>query len=219
VSVGALGSLALLESGVAFLAVRIGANGQARRKEVPLPAYELMFIVKPELDEEQVTTATDRVHQLIVANGGSVSRTSAWGKRRLAYNVGPFREGYYVVSNFSIEPTKISELERVLKISDTVFRHLLVRRDKPLPEGGEVEVPEPTAEDLAYFEAREEEAAPAETEPAPELDGEPAPAANLAEVSTPEASVPEAGVESETGAEEPVPTAATSEEEASHESK
>jgi small subunit ribosomal protein S6 len=154
-----------------------------------------MFIVKPELDEEQVSTATDRVHQLIVANGGSVSRSSAWGKRRLAYNVGSFREGYYVVSNFSIEPAKITELERVLKISDTVFRHLLVRRDKPLPEGGEVHVPEPTAEDLAYFEAREEEAAQAETEDAPpaEVDG----------TLVAEAGGAEAGVESETGAEPP----------------
>src|SRR3982074_1013443 len=115
-----------------------------------------MFIVTPDLDDEQVNTATDRVHQLIVANGGSVTRTSNWGKRRLAYQVGRHREGYYVVSNFTIETDKIVELERVLKISDTVFRHLLVRRDRPMATDGEVYVPEATAGDLAYFEPREE---------------------------------------------------------------
>ena len=114
-----------------------------------MASYELMFIVKPELDEEQVGTATDRVHQLVVANGGEVTKTAAWGKRRLAYQVSGLREGYYVVSNFNIEADKIVELERVLKISDTVFRHLLVRRDAPSVGQAEVYVPEATAEELA----------------------------------------------------------------------
>lgn len=107
-----------------------------------MPSYELMFIVKPELDDEQVSAATDRVHQLVVANGGSVTKTASWGKRRLAYQVGPHREGHYVVSNFEIEPDKIREVERVLKLSDTVFRHLLTRREKPISGLGEVVVPE-----------------------------------------------------------------------------
>ena len=111
--------------------------------------YELMFIVKPDLDEEQVSTATDKVHQLIVANGGNVTKTASWGKRRLAYQVGPYREGYYVVSNFDVETTKVVELERVLKISDTVFRHLLVKRDRASVGQQEVYVPDFTDEDIA----------------------------------------------------------------------
>lgn len=111
--------------------------------------YELMFIVKPDLDEEQVSTATDKVHQLIVANGGNVTKTASWGKRRLAYQVGAYREGYYVVSNFDVETTKVVELERVLKISDTVFRHLLVKRDRASVGQQEVYVPDFTDEDIA----------------------------------------------------------------------
>ena len=111
--------------------------------------YELMFIVRPELDEEQVGAATDKVHQLIVANGGSVTKTANWGKRRLAYQVGPHREGYYVVSNFEIDTPKITELERVLKISDTVFRHLLVRRERAAVGQTEVVIPDFTDEDIA----------------------------------------------------------------------
>ena len=111
-----------------------------------MPSYELMFIVKPELDEEQVSAATDKVHQLVVANGGSVTKTAGWGRRRLAYAVGPHREGHYVVSNFEIGSDKIVEVERVLKLSDTVFRHLLVRRERPVAGQAEVVVPELAAE-------------------------------------------------------------------------
>lgn len=114
-----------------------------------MASYELMFIIKPELDDDQVATATDRVHQLVVANGGNVTKTAAWGRRRLAYKVGQFREGHYVVSNFDIGSDKIIELERVLKISDTVFRHLLVRREAPAIGQTEVVVPEASAEDIA----------------------------------------------------------------------
>lgn len=114
-----------------------------------MASYELMFIIKPELDDDQVATATDRVHQLVVANGGNVTKTASWGRRRLAYKVGQFREGHYVVSNFDIGSDKIIELERVLKISDTVFRHLLVRREAPAIGQTEVVVPEASAEDIA----------------------------------------------------------------------
>ncbi len=111
--------------------------------------YELMFIVRPELDEEQVGSATDKVHQLIVANGGNVTKTASWGKRRLAYQVGAYREGYYVVSNFEVDTARVVELERVLKISDTVFRHLLVKRDRTSVGQQEVYVPDFTDEDIA----------------------------------------------------------------------
>lgn len=119
--------------------------------------YELMFIVKPELDEEQVGAATDKVHQLIVSNGGNITKMASWGKRRLAYQVGPYREGYYVVSNFEVESDKIVELERVLKISDTVFRHLLVHRDRTSVGQQEVYVPDFTDEDIAAMSRVSEE--------------------------------------------------------------
>ena len=147
-----------------------------------MASYELMFIVKPELDEEQVTTATDRVHQLIVANDGTVTKTAAWGKRRLAYSVGPYREGYYVVSNFEISSPKIAELERVLNISDTVFRHLLVKRDAPAIGQSEVVVPEATPEEIAAMyepvvtEEETDEAPPAVTDDEEEEQERPVPA-------------------------------------------
>lgn len=96
-----------------------------------MPAYELMYIVRPELDDEAVQQAIDRVSQLVESNGGQVRKVTPWGKRRLAYSVRDQREGYYVVADVELDRTQVQEIERVLKISDTVFRHLLVRQ----PEG------------------------------------------------------------------------------------
>jgi len=95
-----------------------------------LSAYELMYIVKPELDDQAVQQEIEKVGQLIQTNGGQVKKVTPWGKRRLAYSVKDQREGYYVVEEFDLEQAKVAEVDRVLKISDTVFRHLLIRQDE-----------------------------------------------------------------------------------------
>jgi len=95
-----------------------------------LSPYELMYIVKPELDDQAVQQEIDKVGQLIQTNGGQLKKVTPWGKRRLAYTVKDNREGHYVVAEFDLDQAKVQEVERVLKISDTVFRHLLVRQDE-----------------------------------------------------------------------------------------
>lgn len=95
-----------------------------------MSAYELMYIVKPELDDQAVQQEIEKVGQLIQTNGGQVKKVTPWGKRRLAYSVKDQREGHYVVEEFDLDRTKVQEVERVLKISDTIFRHLLVRQDE-----------------------------------------------------------------------------------------
>jgi len=95
-----------------------------------LSAYELMYIVKPDLDDQAVQQEIEKVGQLIQTNGGQVKKVTPWGKRRLAYTVKDNREGHYVVAEFDLDQAKVQEVERVLKISDSVFRHLLVRQDE-----------------------------------------------------------------------------------------
>jgi small subunit ribosomal protein S6 len=89
-----------------------------------------MYIVKPDLDDQAVQQEIEKVGQLIETNGGQVKKVTPWGKRRLAYTVKENREGHYVVAEFDLEQAKVQEVERVLKISDTVFRHLLIRQDE-----------------------------------------------------------------------------------------
>jgi len=96
--------------------------------------YEILFIVRPELDEEQVQQAVASVGKLIENLGGAVQKTDVWGRRRLAYEVRHLREGQYVLTDFQVDPARVPEMEATLKISDTVFRHLIVRKPDPRPD-------------------------------------------------------------------------------------
>jgi len=90
--------------------------------------YELMFIVKP-LEEEQTEAVVTKFESLITANGGTINKLDRWGKKRLAYEINDFTDGYYCLVLFSAEPTVISELDRVLKITDDILRHMIVKQE------------------------------------------------------------------------------------------
>jgi small subunit ribosomal protein S6 len=95
--------------------------------------YELMYIVRPELDDEALRTTTESVDTLIRGLGGTVGKTTMWGKRRLAYEVDRLRDGHYVITLLQLDGARVADLERALQIHDTVFRHLLVRGDETVP--------------------------------------------------------------------------------------
>jgi small subunit ribosomal protein S6 len=96
--------------------------------------YEILYIVRPELDDEQLQQAVGTVNTLIESLGGVTQKTDVWGRRRLAYEVRHLREGQYVLTDFQIEPDRVPEMETTIKISDTVFRHLIVRKPDPRPD-------------------------------------------------------------------------------------
>jgi len=91
--------------------------------------YELVFILKTNLDEEATEAVIDKVKGIIENNGAEVTKLDKWGKRRLAYEIKHTREGYYVIINFKGEPAVAGELDRILKITDEVLRHIIVRND------------------------------------------------------------------------------------------
>jgi small subunit ribosomal protein S6 len=90
--------------------------------------YEVLYIVRADLDDEKVQDAVKRVNTLIERSGGSVERTNLWGKRKLAYEVKHQKEGSYVLQDFQFEPSRVPELEASLKITEEVLRHLIVRK-------------------------------------------------------------------------------------------
>ncbi len=92
--------------------------------------YELMYIVRPDLDDEALRAATESVGALVRGLGGEITKTSVWGRRRLAYEIDHLRDGQYVLAQMRLDGERVTELERALAIHDTVFRHLLVRREK-----------------------------------------------------------------------------------------
>lgn len=92
--------------------------------------YELMFIVKPELEEENVNAVVEKFKTLIVNNGGEEATIDTWGKRRLAYDINDFHEGIYFLFNFKGVPETAQELDRVLKITDEILRFMIIRKEE-----------------------------------------------------------------------------------------
>lgn len=92
-------------------------------------SYETLFVLKPDLDEETTTAAIEKIAELIQQNKGTVEQVNRWGKKRLAYEIEDYREGYYTLILFQGEPETAKELDRVMRLSDGVLRHIIVRRD------------------------------------------------------------------------------------------
>ena len=105
--------------------------------------YEVLYILRADLEDDKVQDAVKRVNTVIERSGGTIDRTNLWGKRRLAYEVKHHKEGSYVLQDFQIAPERVPELESALKITEEVLRHLIVRK----PEKVAVPpVPPPPAE-------------------------------------------------------------------------
>ncbi|NLK08539.1 MAG: 30S ribosomal protein S6 [Firmicutes bacterium] len=92
--------------------------------------YEMMLVLQPDLEEEVADALLERLSGVITGEGGTLDNIDKWGKRRLAYEVNGFTEGFYVVIDFQAEPATASELERIVKIANGVIRHLLIRKDE-----------------------------------------------------------------------------------------
>ena len=92
--------------------------------------YEILYVIRPDLEEEAITALVDRFSGLVESNGGVNLSVDKWGKRRLAYEIKDYREGQYVLMNFEGEGHISQEVERVMKISDDVIRFLTVKKDE-----------------------------------------------------------------------------------------
>jgi small subunit ribosomal protein S6 len=93
-----------------------------------LRKYEVMLILPPEADDRVVQGVTDRISQVLEAQGGKVGAVNKWGKRRLAFQIRRQSEGFYVVAEFEAEPETVKELDRVLALVDDVIRFKVVVR-------------------------------------------------------------------------------------------
>ena len=93
-----------------------------------MKAYELLFFVAPNTDEETRAGVMKRIDDAITAEGGVVDSVEDWGKRKLAFEIDDLTEGDYTLINFHADPQQIAELDRVLRINDAVKRHMVVCR-------------------------------------------------------------------------------------------
>lgn len=92
--------------------------------------YEVLYILDPDLSDEDITSTMEKYKSVVAEQGGEVENVNRWDKRRLAYEVKGRVEGIYVLMNFSGENKVQAELDRLMKIADDVIRHIIVRRDE-----------------------------------------------------------------------------------------
>ena len=92
--------------------------------------YELMYLCPPTVDEERLGAVSERIQQAIASLGGKIEKVVPHAKRRLAYEVARHREGQYGVVEFSLPTTQARELERTIRLTEDILRHLVVRRDE-----------------------------------------------------------------------------------------
>jgi small subunit ribosomal protein S6 len=94
--------------------------------------YEVMFIVRPDVSEEDVDKVIGQMESAVTATGGTVEKVERMGRRKLAYRVSRYREGVYVLFTLEGSGDTVKEFERRLKVSDAVVKFLTVRVDEEL---------------------------------------------------------------------------------------
>lgn len=106
--------------------------------------YEVTYILRPGLEEAEVEERANAIGAIVQSGGGELGTVEKLGKKRLAYEIGDARDGYYVTMRFRSEPPVAKELERQLKLHEDVIRELLVALDKrELAHVASVQAPEP----------------------------------------------------------------------------
>ncbi len=94
-----------------------------------MKAYEVLYIIRPDLDDEMLTANVDKFAEVVTTNGGADLSVDKWGKRRLSYEINDHKDGVYILMNFNGEARTVQELERVMKISDNVLRFLTTKKE------------------------------------------------------------------------------------------
>lgn len=100
--------------------------------------YELMILFDPNLQDEEKKVLLEKIHQTITTNKGTIIKTNEWGKRKLSYEIKKYKEAFYVLIDFELEPHNIANLENSIKFEEKIIRYLLVLGSKkilkPQPE-------------------------------------------------------------------------------------
>ncbi|HSB70401.1 MAG TPA: 30S ribosomal protein S6 [Candidatus Methylomirabilis sp.] len=116
-------------------------------------AYEVIFILDPALADDGVESAITAAKGVVTKEGGEVAEIQKWGKKRLAYEIKKRREGHYVFFRIAAPPKAVGELERYLKIAESVLKYMTVVAETPGRRFGKAKAKTPVAAETAVQEA------------------------------------------------------------------
>ena len=91
--------------------------------------YEVLYILSPKMEADYQANI-NQFESIVLSNGGSVIKSDYWGKKRLAYEINGYNDGIYVLTEFFAESVAVKELDRKLKLSEDVLRHMILRKEE-----------------------------------------------------------------------------------------
>jgi len=91
--------------------------------------YEIMYIMQPTLEEDDKKALIARFDEVFTTNGAEIIESKEWGKRRLAYEINDFREGFYQLVTLNAEEAALEEFKRLANINENIIRHMAIRLD------------------------------------------------------------------------------------------
>ncbi|ASV67774.1 30S ribosomal protein S6 [Cytobacillus sp. FSL W7-1323] len=92
--------------------------------------YEVMYIIRPNIEDEAKKSVVERFDAILTDNGAEINESKDWGKRRLAYEINDFRDGYYQLVNINADSKAVDEFTRLAKISEDIIRYIVVKDEK-----------------------------------------------------------------------------------------
>ena len=93
-------------------------------------AYEILYVIRPDIEEDAKKALVERFDSVLTDNGGEIVESKEWGKRRLAYEINDFKDGFYQIITVKADETATAEFERLAKISHDIIRHIIVRDEQ-----------------------------------------------------------------------------------------
>ena len=91
--------------------------------------YEVMYIIRPNIEDEAKKALVERFNNVLSENGAEVTEAKEWGKRRLAYEINDFRDGYYMLIQVNSAAEAVQEFDRLAKISEDIIRHIVIKKE------------------------------------------------------------------------------------------
>ncbi|RFU68069.1 30S ribosomal protein S6 [Bacillus sp. V59.32b] len=92
--------------------------------------YEIMYIIRPNIEEDAKKALVERFNTILTDNGAELTEAKEWGKRRLAYEINDFRDGYYMLLKVNSGAEAIQEFDRLAKISEDIIRHMATKEEE-----------------------------------------------------------------------------------------
>ncbi len=100
----------------------------ARAKTSEIPHYELLYIVSNKYTEDELAPIMDKTRKVISDNGGNITYSEEWGKKRFAYPIKHFQHGYYTLIEFDLDGDKLAEINRSFRMTSEILRYQIVRK-------------------------------------------------------------------------------------------